>query len=221
MVEKAVSRCSARTVNIEILIMAAGQAKRFGSPKQLAMIGNRPMLQGVVEEAMDTGCRVYVALGAHRQQILAVALGQLPSESIIEVNGWAEGLGQSIAESVSARVSTNPDLDGVLILLGDQPLLRSEDLARLLACARRNPERIIASCYDKGVGDDGNSGSGKRAGVPAYFPRSTFPDLMALSGDTGAKRIVRSRPHDTIAFGQLLVDVDVPEDLAFCSGALP
>ena len=184
--------------NLQVLVLAAGAASRFGSPKQLARIGGVMMLQKAVSQATDVaGHAVTVVLGAHAERITPL-LRQSPAS--VEINRhWQEGL----ASSLRLGISRLPSCEGVLVTLADQVAVTVFDLKRLVSAWRRQPEWLIAASYDG------------HTGVPAIFPAWCFPDLLALRGDAGA-RAVLARHADRclrIPMPTAGVDIDTPEDL--------
>ena len=157
------------------------------------------MVQRVIAAATElAGSAVTVVLGAHAAEIAS----DLPpgTASIVINRGWQEGIGSSIRLAVSRLPGA---CDGVLIMLGDQPMVGSASLNRLAAAWRRQPRSIIASRYSAVTG------------VPAIFPRWCFNDLAALRGDQGA-RVLISRYGDHVvrlSHPEAAVDIDYPEDL--------
>jgi molybdenum cofactor cytidylyltransferase len=113
---------------------------------------------------------------------------------------WQEGMGSSLRAGLATLLTEN--LTGVLIMLCDQPLLTASHLDALIHAHTKMPERIIASDY------------GERCGVPCLFPASFFPDLNALTGDAGARELLRTHRDALvrIPFPEGLLDIDTPED---------
>lgn len=84
------------------------------------------------------------------------------------------------------------DLDGVMFLVCDQPLLRRESVAALAGLWRRSPEKIAA------LGHNGARGN------PCVFPAPLYPELLKLTGDHGGSAVIRQHP-------ELLMLLEVPE----------
>ena len=182
--------------NIQVLILAAGAASRFGSAKQLLEYHGKSMLQHCIDN-VNVVCRdrVSVVLGANRERIEPLISGA----RIIHNNDWQQGLSSSIVVGVE---NIDPCCDGVLILLADQTVLTIDDFKLLLNAF--DGDNTVAAYY-----------AGRR-GVPAIFPQSLFPDLAALSGDSGAKTVLQ-RPDINIIEIELdraAMDIDTPEDWA-------
>src|SRR4051794_34772345 len=102
------------------LVLAAGAARRFGSPKQLAPFKGRPLLEHVFEAAASAvGVeRVAVALGAYSDEIVDAV--DLHGAQPVVVADWQEGQAASLRAGVRALA---PEADAIVVLLGDQPLV--------------------------------------------------------------------------------------------------
>ncbi|MBK6598269.1 MAG: nucleotidyltransferase family protein [Proteobacteria bacterium] len=189
---------------IHILVLAAGGSSRFGSPKQLVRFHGRPLLHAAVTHAVEAaGNAVTVVLGANAAE-LAPLLRHTPASIAIN-RDWSAGLASSIRTGLARLPGT---ADAALIMLADQPFVTSEDLRRLIATARRNPDSIVAALYDG------------TAGVPAIFPRANFRELSELRGDQGARALLRR--HSTgilrLPMPDASIDIDTPEDLLRLEG---
>jgi len=185
--------------NLHVLVLAAGAATRFGSPKQLARIGGVMMLQKAVSQATEVaGHAVTVVLGAHAERITPL-LRQSPAT--VEINRhWQEGLASSLRLGIS-RLPVG--CEGVLVTLADQVAVSSFDLRRLASAWRRQPDWLIAASYDG------------HTGVPAVFPAWSFADLASLRGDAGARSVL-ARHADRclrVPMPNAGIDIDTPEDL--------
>ena len=188
-----------------IVLLAAGEASRFGSLKQLAMIDGEPMVRRAARQALACGVPVLAVLGAGAERV-APALADLPLQTFVH-QGWRDGLGSSLAAGVRAVQQAHPQASGVLVMLADQPRLGPALLGHLLALHAQSPTWIIATAQ------------AGRAGPPAVFPRADFAELTGLSGPHGAReylqreaaRVVTVEPEVHAAD---LIDVDTPEDLA-------
>ena len=184
---------------LHVLVLAAGASSRFGSPKQLVRIGDRPLLHRAVGIATEVaGHSVSVVLGANVDRL--TPLLRHSSVTVVVNRNWEDGL----ASSLRAGIRSLPgSVDGVMITLADQAALVATDLARLASAWRAQPEWLIAASY-----------SG-HTGVPAVFPRWTFQDFYDLRGDTGARAILERHPDRVlrIPMPNAAIDIDTPEDL--------
>jgi molybdenum cofactor cytidylyltransferase len=184
---------------LHAIVLAAGASSRFGSAKQLVRVAGRPLLHTAVARAAEVaGTAVSVVLGARAAEL--TPLLKHSQASVIINRDWREGLASSIRAGV-ARLP--PSCMAVLLTLVDQPAVTAEDLKRLVSAWRRQPDYIAAARY------------GTTTGVPAIFPRSTFPDLQSLRGDTGARALLQRNPDRVVRvpMASAALDIDTPEDL--------
>lgn len=192
---------------LQAVVLAAGGSKRFGSPKQLVRIGGRPMLHAAVSKAVEVaGHSVTVVLGAHANE-LAPLLAHSPATIVVN-REWETGLSSSIRAGLARLPGT---VDGVLLLLADQPSISVEDLRRLVGSWRRQPEYIVAARY------------GSTVGVPAIFPRWCLRELQELRGDRGAQSLLRRHADRLVRVPMpaAAADIDTPEDLLSIETATP
>ncbi len=198
------------TANLHIVVLAAGGSVRLGQPKQLVQLGGRPALHIVLTTAsLIVGHAVTVVVGAHAREL--THLLSHTTASVVVNRHWEEGLASSLRCGVNSLPGT---CDAVLILLGDQVMVTSDDLKRLVSAWYTSRESVAAATYERHVG------------VPAIFPRSCFADLAALRGDQGARGIIE-RNRDRLVrvpMPNAAIDLDTPEQLAalterFAAGA--
>lgn len=187
------------TTALHAIVLAAGASTRFGAIKQLAHVDGRPLLQIVVERAVEViGRAVTVVLGAHAAEIVPV-LRNSPASIVIN-RDWNEGL----ASSVRAGVAQLPgSCAGVMLLLADQAAVSAAELARLAEAWQRQPDYIVAAQY---------SGT---LGAPTIFPRTSFAALTRLHGDHGAQALLRSNPNRVVRvpLARAASDINTPDDL--------
>lgn len=188
-------------IEFEVVILAAGESKRFGSGKQLANLKGQPLLQHAIQSVLDLGIKPWLVLGAYRDQILANQHIETGRCHIVTAQNWQQGMSCSINAALNQLNHSRPLLSGVLFLLGDQPAITAPDLMKLISVINRDRSQIVCSEYHDGVG------------VPAYFPRRCFDELNLLEGDRGAKSIIKAHAHVPVSLGKSLIDIDHPEDL--------
>ena len=184
---------------LHAVILAAGASTRFGSPKQLVRIGGSPVLHQMISNAaFVAGRSVTVIIGAHAREI-APALRQ-SAASVVVNRDWPEGLASSIRVAVE---SAPPRCDGLLLLLADQVAVTADDLKHLYAAWKRHPILVAAALYDGAPG------------LPAIFPRWTYPGLMELRGDRDPRQVIRRNIDQLvrIPMANASINLDTPEDL--------
>jgi len=193
---------------VHTLILAAGESRRFQGCKQLAMFKGQTLLSRVVELAEGvTPEAVHVVLGANAKRIREAsgALFQRPGLSTHHHEHWSEGMGSSLAAGMA---SLPKQADAVLVLLVDQVNISSEDLQLMIAAWSSTPHNIRGTqiiCANYGA----------TLGVPALFPSHYFAELMHLSGDRGAKKIISRYASNTLALPMesAKTDIDTVEQL--------
>jgi CTP:molybdopterin cytidylyltransferase MocA len=177
-----------------VIILAAGTSSRMGAAKQLLDCAGEPLLLRMVRIALASQAqRVVVVLGACMQDCAAV-LADEPVR-LIENVAWQEGMASSIRAGVAAL---QHEVDGCVILLGDQPMVSTALLDQMFAAGHR----IVAASYDGIVGP------------PVFFSRPYFDELLALQGEHGARRLLRAHAAETttIDFAAASCDLDTPQD---------
>jgi len=181
------------------LLLAAGGATRFGSPKVLAPFHGKPLARRAVELLMPRcPAGVHVVVGASADGVRAV----LAAQAVVFVDNldWKSGLSTSLVRGVAALPA---EADAVMILLCDQPAITGDDLDALIAAWHIEPELITAA------------GFSDRLGPPVIMPRSVWPQLAALRGDQGARSLLEwHAEHTTVPMPHAAFDVDTPGDLA-------
>jgi molybdenum cofactor cytidylyltransferase len=117
---------------------------------------------------------------------------------------WAEGMGKSIRAGLKEVLSNTATPEAVVIMLCDQPLITARMLDQLVSVHRSTGMGIVASEY-KGT-----------LGAPALFARRYYPELAALEGDHGARKIIVNHEDDLarITLLEAAFDVDRVEEAA-------
>ncbi len=189
---------------IAALLLAAGRSSRMGGPnKLLEPIDGTPMVARVAQRVLSSHARPIVAvLGNHADSVDA-ALGKLPVERVRNP-AFAEGLSTSLKRGLAALPS---DTDGVIVCLGDMPLVTGRDLDRLIAAFNPLEGRAIIVPTRRG-----------KRGNPVLWARRFFPEMAELAGDVGAKHLI-GEYAELVAEVEMdsdgvLVDVDTPDALA-------
>lgn len=201
------------------IILAAGESKRFGMPKQLLEWKGKPFVRAVAQTAIQAGLSpVIVVTGANAEQVEA-AVSDLDVK-IVRNENWGSGQGSSIREGILALAPapfpasppTSTSLSvrsaragegfgGAIFLLADQPQVTTTVIQALREKHAEGLYPIAAPM----VMD--------RRGNPVLFDRVTFPDLMSIEGDTGGRAIFHKHRVEYLPWHDenLLLDVDTPE----------
>jgi molybdenum cofactor cytidylyltransferase len=179
------------------MLLAAGGSSRLGRPKQLVEFEGKTLIRRAVEALIGAGCSpVIIVLGADVERSQQEMDG-LDVEIVVN-ESWQGGMGSSIACGMRSIL----EADAVLISLCDQPLVTAETLQPFLEAFRRSRPDVVTAHYDD------------ISGVPALFSANLYPDLAALTGEKGAREIIRNSPDAvTIPLPVAAIDVDTLFDL--------
>ncbi len=189
-------------MKVGLVILAAGESSRMGSPKQLLPVFGVQMLKYLILEGFETICSpITVVLGANKDKIVPI-LKNMPIV-IIDNPDWKSGLSSSIKVGLVGTYLADKTIDAVIFLASDMPFVNATVINDLIALAKTNSDKsIIASKY-----------SGKY-GIPILFKRETFEKLLDLKGDIGAKQILKDYDEDILGldFSNGNIDLDTKED---------
>jgi molybdenum cofactor cytidylyltransferase len=193
-----------RAPKIGALLLAAGRSSRMGRNKLLMPIDGQPMVRKVAEMLLEARSlqEITVVLG-HEAALVRAALDGLPVR-FIETDRYAEGLSGSLKAGLE---SLPGDLDGVLVALGDMPLVDSATVDRLAAAF--SPQEGRAICAPVHGGKRGN---------PVLWDVGFIPEMLEITGDTGGRMLVERHAAQVCEVAGpsegVLIDLDTPESFA-------
>ena len=201
-----------------IVILAAGQSRRMGSPKQMLPVGGGTLLGHVMGKALASA-DLLGATGrneASQKTTVSVQVAVIASEGLVPqklcssagliwiVNAKAR---QGMSSSIHTAISHAED-DGaqaVLILLGDQPDIEIAAINQVASTFVAQGGAIIQARYEDGPGH------------PVLFEKRLFPELLQLQGDRGAREMLRLY-RQSIRYINVPtsapIDLDTPQDYA-------
>lgn len=187
--------------SVAAIILAAGRSSRMGSHKLLLPFRGRPIVNWVLAAACASQADPVIVIIGHEAEKIDAALRAERWFLAIHNPWYVEGMSTSLRIGLAA---TRKDVDGAIILLGDQPLVTAEIINAMIAESAREPDAIIAASYEG------------RRGNPVLFPRQYFAELDTSTGDEGGRSVlarhseqVRLMEIDDALAG---FDVDTPEE---------
>lgn len=184
------------------LILAAGASRRMGRTKQTLPFAGGTLLGAAVRVARGQAGCVVVVLGAAADEIQAA--GDLGDAIVVLAADHQEGQAASLRAGLAA-LAEMAAIDAAVVALGDQPTLRPDAWAQVIAAYQTTGAPAVTASY------------GGRRGHPILFARSAWPDLMALRGDAGARQLLdagRIAPLVVVPLPAAWypVDVDTPDE---------
>src|ERR1700676_296001 len=193
------------------IILAAGSSSRMGGGrhKLLLPLEGRPVLAHVIDATLASQASPVVIVLGHQAEHTRTQLTTYtasPETIIVENPDYLQGMSTSMRVGIQEIISygyrkneQRANIDSVLILLGDQPLITQQSIDALITAWRTSGKRIMAPLY-----------AGKR-GNPLVFDASLFPELMAVTGDEGGRSVVERHKQElaTIELGDAIANYDV------------
>lgn len=184
--------------DLALVILAAGEGRRFGGVKQLAPWRGKPLIRWPVDACLAVSdADTFLVLGAHREAVRPVLDADAPR--VLVNRDWRDGM----AASIRTAVQQLGDYSALLFLAGDQPAVTADHLRRMVGLWRGEPRRIVAARYRQ------------IPGIPVLFPADLFPELLALEGDRGARGLLTRHGERVLALDmpEAALDIDRPADL--------
>ena len=190
--------------HVAAVVLAAGRSTRMGAVnKMLAEIGGKPLVRIAVEQALASRAKPVIVVTGHERDKVEQALEGLDVRFVHNAV-YADGLAGSVKTGIGA---VPPESDGAIVCLGDMPQVDSALIDKLVAAF--DPERgalIVVPSIDG------------RRGNPVVWSRRFFNDLMAISGDIGARHLIGQYTEAVtevpVAGDAALTDVDTPESFS-------
>jgi molybdenum cofactor cytidylyltransferase len=174
------------------LVMAAGRSSRMAPLNKLLVTDGEgvAMVARVAEKVLASGVKPVLVVTGHDRERVQEALAGKPV-IFVHAEDYAEGLSASLKAGLSALP---PDAEGVLVALGDMPLVEPVVITRILAAFDPEEGRAIVQPTFRG-----------KHGNPMLWGREFIPEMMQLTGDMGARQLVAKH-------ADRLVEVEVPDD---------
>ena len=185
---------------VAAIVLAAGESRRFGQPKQLLPVGDKTMIQHVVDVVLDSPIeQVMVVLGCCAAETGA-SIASRPVQVVVNEK-WKSGLSSSVRAGLSAL---KPGIGAALFILADQPGITTEVIAKLVQRYRQTRAPIIVPTH-----------YGRR-GNPVLFARSLFAELMRVKGDQGGRRLIAEHEDELeeieVQTEAIFTDIDTADD---------
>lgn len=197
------------------VVLAAGSGSRFGGAKQVAVLGGRAMVEhaiAIADRARRPSSPIVVVTGAHQAEVertVVPLFGNYSGLSMCHNPEWSLGMSTSLRTGIDHLERAASDVEAVLFMLSDQPLV-SPDLLCSLQQRWHQGWTMAAPAHE-----------GKLLGAPALFGRVWWSCIRSLQGDRGARGILETHRSEVggveTAPGRL-ADIDTRQDLRYYAG---
>ncbi len=196
---------------LDAIVLAGGSGKRFGGGKLLASWRDGLLIEAALDAAFAAPVRSVILVTGADEGVMPVALeyalreGEATRLKIVHAHDHAEGMGASLRAGVAALPA---DCGGLFVFLGDMPLIPPA-VPAMLATALRKGAPAAVPIFEN------------QRGHPALFGATLFSDLLGLTGDQGARSVLKrlgaavAEVHATS--NGILFDVDTPDALSDAS----
>jgi len=182
------------------LVLAAGESKRMGRPKQLLSFGRQTLIETVVENATKAQVdETRVVLGAHKGKIKA----KLEKYAVTTIDNprYKEGMLSSIQEGF---LTAPENARALVVILGDQPTVPSSVIDKLVYAYKKSGKGIVLPVFQK------------KRGHPILIDTKYRREVAALDPGIGLRALVHGHPEDieeiAVSTPAILKDIDNPAD---------
>jgi molybdenum cofactor cytidylyltransferase len=192
---------------ISAILLAAGESRRMGRPKQLLTWRGRTLLQHSLESLIDSDADEIVLVLGHEADLIRKSLPALPIKIVINPD-YIQGMASSLRRGLLAM---DPGSEAFLVLLADQPGIGPEIINTLIRGFRKaDPKHSIVLPVYRGS-----------RGHPVLIGVRYLQEALQLQGDVGARRILSNHPEDILEIevdqDAVLKDIDTPEEYQACT----
>lgn len=198
-----------RARQVAAVVLAAGLSRRMAPRNKLLApdAAGVPMIRRVVENVLGSQARPVIVVTGHERAGVEAALAGLPVR-LAHAADYADGLSASLKAGLAALPG---EAEGVVVCLGDMPLVTGAMLDRMMAAFDPEEGRAIVMPVFEG-----------KPGNPILWSREFLPEMMQLTGDAGARQLA-SRHAERVAEVDMadravLLDFDTPEALRTAPG---
>ncbi|MBS1249327.1 MAG: Purine catabolism protein PucB [Chloroflexi bacterium] len=185
--------------SVAAVVLAAGEAQRYGALKQLLDWNGQPFVGAVAGTALEAELSPVIVVNGSQHAKVRRAVEDLPVE-VVHNPDWREG--QSTSLQVGLR-ALPPNCGAVIFLLADQPQIPARLLRAMVETHARTNAPVIAPQVEE------------RFTNPVLFDRVTFPDLETITGDRGGRAIFERYPPHLIPWPETIISLDVDTPKAY------
>jgi len=183
------------------IILAAGEGKRMGKVKLTLPLGDKQLIEWVLQAAKLTPLDKYFLVVRPEDKEI-IKIGESWGAEIVLNPEYRFGMSSSIRKAlyhISSEV-----VEGIFILLGDQPLINPSIIYKMIKAFTPGKREIVVPFYKD------------KQGNPVLFDNYWKEELMKLSGDVGGRVLIKAHPERIKRFKisdeSMFLDIDREED---------
>jgi molybdenum cofactor cytidylyltransferase len=185
---------------LSAILLAAGESKRMGKPKQLMPLGSSTILEQAIDNLLNSAVDEIIVVLGHKAEEITETIASKPVKIMVNSN-YQQGMSTSI---IAGLILVDPQAQAIMLALGDQPLVDSQTINQLIDEFHNHDKSIVVPTY-----------RGRR-GHPIIFAIKYKPELLELEGDVGGREVIRHHPDDVleVAFDSesVITDIDTRDD---------
>lgn len=190
----------AKQKKVSAVILAAGKSTRMGKQKLLMPYENTSIIRSIVTKSLNSNLnQTIVVIGSHKNEVIE-ELNSLNID-LIENGRFEEGMLSSIQTGIKA---VDEESDGVMILLGDQPMVSINIINRLIATFQKSNKGVIIPTFNN------------KRGHPVLISKKYWKQIKDLNPAIGLRELMMNNTHDMLEIKMendvILKDIDTPED---------
>ena len=183
------------------IILAAGEGERMGKVKLTLPLGNKKLIEWVLQAVKLTPLDKYFLVVRPEDKDI-IKIGKAWGAEIVLNPDFRKGMSTSIKEAL-LKINTQ-EAEGFFLILGDQPLITSKIINKLIKSFSPGKREIVVPYYKN------------RRGNPVLFDIYWKDELMAVTGDVGGRVLIRAHPEKikrvNISDETILFDIDQEKD---------
>lgn len=185
-------------MNFGIIILAAGSSSRMTHSKQLLNYKGQTLIRNTALISQKLNAKQTICVTGFLETELKSELNDMAIQFVHNPN-YKKGMSSSLVYGLKA---TNKDIDGILIMLCDQPLIPLNHFENIIRTASQLQNPIIATSYKNTYG------------APSFFKRELFKELLDLDTKKGAKSVIKGHRNSThfIDCEEAAFDIDTDTD---------
>jgi len=172
----------------------------MGKLKQLMPLGESTIIEQAIDNLSSSAVNEVIVVLGHKAEEIAETISAKPVKIVFNPN-YGEGMSTSV---IAGLTLVDPRAQAVMLALGDQPLVDSQTINRLIDEFHKSDKGIAIPTY-----------KGKR-GHPVILATGYKSELLELKGDIGAREIIKHHPQDVLEVAvdseSVISDIDTGDD---------